>query len=147
MHSDIILTLKTLFYSGDRKNYTFDKYCTAHVEQHNRLNALLEFGVQGLDEAMKIHYFKEGIKDIEVPCTIYCLDTLHTTPTALLTIEKILRPSCAVGTLRELCESFDKFLQGNFDFRHNMGVLVRPVLAAYENHFSLFFFFFLSRRM
>jgi hypothetical protein len=63
MHADIILTLKTLFYSGDRKNYTVDKYCTAHVEQHNRLSALLEFGVQGLDESMKIHYFQEGIKD------------------------------------------------------------------------------------
>ena len=35
MHSDIISTLKTLFYSGDRKNYNFNKYCTAHVEQHN----------------------------------------------------------------------------------------------------------------
>jgi hypothetical protein len=35
MHSNIISTLKTLFYSGDHKNYNFDKYCTAHVEQHN----------------------------------------------------------------------------------------------------------------
>ena len=26
MHRDIILTLKTLFYSGDDKNYNFDKY-------------------------------------------------------------------------------------------------------------------------
>ena len=43
MHSNIILTLKTLFYSGDCKNYNFDKYCTAHVEQHNQLTALLEF--------------------------------------------------------------------------------------------------------
>ena len=32
MHNDIMLTLKTLFYSDDRKNYNFDKYCTAHVE-------------------------------------------------------------------------------------------------------------------
>jgi hypothetical protein len=63
MYSDIILTLKTLFYSGNRKNYNFDKYCTAHVEQHNRLSALLEYGVQGLDKAMKVHYFEEGIKD------------------------------------------------------------------------------------
>ena len=53
MHANIISTLKTLFYSGDRKNYTFNKYCTAHVEQHNQLSALLEFGVQGLDESMK----------------------------------------------------------------------------------------------
>jgi hypothetical protein len=63
MHSDIILTLKTLFYSGDRKNYNFDKYWSAHVEQHNRLTALLEFRVQDIDKAMKIHYFEEGIKD------------------------------------------------------------------------------------
>jgi hypothetical protein len=63
MHADIISTLKTLFYSGDRKNYNFDKYCTAHVEQHNGLSALQEYGVQGLDETMKVHYFKEGIKD------------------------------------------------------------------------------------
>ncbi len=63
MHADIISTLKTLFYSGNRKNYTLDKYCTAHVEQHNRLSALLEFGFQGLDKPMKIHYFQEGIKD------------------------------------------------------------------------------------
>jgi hypothetical protein len=63
MYSDIISTLKTLFYSGDHKNYNLDKYCTAQVEQHNRLSALVEYGVQGLDEKMKIHYFKEGIKD------------------------------------------------------------------------------------
>ena len=63
MHTDIISTLKTLFYSGDRKNYTFNKYCIAHMEQHNRLSALLELGVQGLDKSMKIHYFQEGIKD------------------------------------------------------------------------------------
>jgi hypothetical protein len=63
MYSDIISTLKLLFYRGDLKNYNFDKYCTAHVEQHNRLAALQEYGVQGLDEAMKIHYFEEGIKD------------------------------------------------------------------------------------
>jgi hypothetical protein len=63
MHADIISTLKTLFYSGDLKNYNFDKYCTAHMEQHNRLSALLEYGVKGLDEKMTIHYFKEGNKD------------------------------------------------------------------------------------
>ena len=63
MHSNIILTLRTLFYSGDHKNYNFNKYCTVHVEQHNQLTALLEFGVQDLDEAMQIHYFEEGIKD------------------------------------------------------------------------------------
>ena len=63
MHSEIILTLKTLLYSGDRKNYNFDKYYTAHVEQHNQLTALLKFGVPDMGEDMKIHYIEEGIKD------------------------------------------------------------------------------------
>ena len=35
MHSDIIATLKNLFYSGDHMNYNFNRYCTAHMEQHN----------------------------------------------------------------------------------------------------------------
>ena len=63
MHSDIITTLKNLYYSGDHNNYNFDKYCTAHIEQHNQLNALNKFGVPDMGEDMKIHYFKEGIKD------------------------------------------------------------------------------------
>ena len=33
------------------------------MEQHNRLTALLEFGVQDINKAMKIHCFQEGIKD------------------------------------------------------------------------------------
>ena len=63
MFSSIITTLQNLYYTEDSKNYNFDKYCTAHVEQHNRLAAIQEYGVQGIDENMKIHYFEEGIKD------------------------------------------------------------------------------------
>jgi hypothetical protein len=55
MCSDILLTLKNLHYSGDRKNFNFDKYCTAHVEQHNRHAALAKYGVTPLEETMKIH--------------------------------------------------------------------------------------------
>jgi hypothetical protein len=61
MYNNIILTLKNL--SGNHKNYTFNKYCTAHVEQHNQLFALAEYNVQDLGEAMKIHYFEEEIKN------------------------------------------------------------------------------------
>jgi hypothetical protein len=41
---------------------TFDKYCTAHVEQHNHHAALLEYGAKPLEERVKILYFQEGIK-------------------------------------------------------------------------------------
>jgi hypothetical protein len=63
MVADILLTLKSLHYSGDQRNFTFDKYCTAHVDQYNRHAALAKWNVKPLEETMKIHYFKNGITD------------------------------------------------------------------------------------
>jgi hypothetical protein len=63
MVADVLSTLKALHYSGDHKNFTFDKYCTAHVDQHNRHAALAEYDVAPLEESMKIHYFEDGISD------------------------------------------------------------------------------------
>jgi hypothetical protein len=63
MVSEILLTLKSLHYSGDRKNFNFNKYCTAYVEQHNHHAALSKHGVLPLKETMKIHYFKDRITD------------------------------------------------------------------------------------
>ncbi len=63
MVANILSTLKALHYGGDRRNFTFDKYCTAHVDQHNRHTALAEWNVVPLEEMMKIHYFEDGITD------------------------------------------------------------------------------------
>ncbi len=63
MVADVLSTLKALHYSGDHKNFTFDKFCTAHVDQHNRHAALAEYDVLPLVESMKIHYFEDGITD------------------------------------------------------------------------------------
>jgi hypothetical protein len=63
MVADILLTLKSLHYSGDWRNFIFDKYCTAHVDQHNRHATLAEWNVKPLEETMKIHYFEGGITD------------------------------------------------------------------------------------
>jgi hypothetical protein len=64
MVADILLTLKSLHYSGDWRNFTFDKYyCTANVDQHNRQADLAEWNVKPLEETMKIHYFEGGITD------------------------------------------------------------------------------------
>ncbi len=63
MVADILLTLKSLHYSGDQKNFTFDKYCTAHENQHNCHAALAKWNVKPLEETMKIHYFEGGITD------------------------------------------------------------------------------------
>ncbi len=61
--ADVLLTLKALHYSGDQRNFTFDKYCTAHIDQHNRHTALAEYDVAPLKERVKIHYFEDGITD------------------------------------------------------------------------------------
>ncbi len=63
MVADILLTLKALHYSGDWRNFTFNNYCTAHIDQHNRHAALAEYDVAPLEESMKIHYFEDGITD------------------------------------------------------------------------------------
>jgi hypothetical protein len=63
MVADVLSTLKALHYSGDRKIFTFDKYCTAHVDQHNHHAALAEWNVAPIEENMKIHYFEDGISD------------------------------------------------------------------------------------
>jgi hypothetical protein len=63
MVADVLLTLKALHYGGDRRNSTFDKYCTAHIDQHNCHATLAEYDVAPLEESMKIHYFEDGISD------------------------------------------------------------------------------------
>jgi hypothetical protein len=63
MVADILSTLKALHYGGDWRNFTFDKFCTAHVDQHNRHAALAEWNVPPLEETMKIPYFEDGITD------------------------------------------------------------------------------------
>jgi hypothetical protein len=63
MIADILSTLKSLHYSGDQRNFTFDKYCTAHVDQHSCHATLAEWNVKPLKETMKIHYFEGGITD------------------------------------------------------------------------------------
>ena len=63
MYNDILTSLKAMYYNGDRKNFTSDKYCTAHVEQHNRHASLADYNVTPLKESMKIHHFEKGIRD------------------------------------------------------------------------------------
>jgi hypothetical protein len=70
MVADVLLTLKALRYSGDQRNFTFEKYCTAHVDQHNRHAALAKYGVAPLEESMKIHYFEDEISDSSLAAVI-----------------------------------------------------------------------------
>jgi hypothetical protein len=64
MNSDILTTFKSMHYSCDHKNFIFNKYCTAHVKQHNKNASLAKYNVPPLKESMKINYFKEEISDL-----------------------------------------------------------------------------------
>jgi len=49
-HNDILSSLKSKIYQGDRKNFNFNKYCLVHVAEHNRYASLVECGVHPLKE-------------------------------------------------------------------------------------------------
>jgi hypothetical protein len=61
MGTAVHTTLDSLSYTGDTKNYNFDKYITKHVKQNNIAALLKEFGGAPLDEARKIDMLITGI--------------------------------------------------------------------------------------
>jgi hypothetical protein len=62
LSTNILLTLRGLTYTGDSKNFNFDKYVTNHVQQHNLAISLIDYGGTELDERLKINYFLTGIQ-------------------------------------------------------------------------------------
>ncbi len=62
MTTGILSTLRSLTYTGDSKNFNFEKYVTNHVEQHNLSASLIEYRGAAIDESSKIHYFMTGIQ-------------------------------------------------------------------------------------
>ena len=62
MATTVLSNLRNLTYTGDTKNYNFDKYVTNHVQQHNLAHSLEEYGAAPIAENYKIDYFLTGIK-------------------------------------------------------------------------------------
>jgi hypothetical protein len=59
--------LQTLSLNGQRaKNWGFEKYVLAHMDQHTILEKLTEHGHSGIDETSKIRHFSRGITDPEM---------------------------------------------------------------------------------
>ena len=57
--------LSTLKFDGhSTKNWSFQKYTTAHITQHNHLHSLhTDYGADAINEIMKIKWFQDGITD------------------------------------------------------------------------------------
>ncbi len=64
-------------YEGDHKGWNFIKYVTAHVEAHNNVEALRQYGYTGLPGFEKIDLFLQGIC---VPEFDTCRNQLLTNP-------------------------------------------------------------------
>ena len=62
MATTVLSNLRNLTYTGDTKNYNFDKYVTNHVQQHNLAHSLVKYGAAPIAENYKIDYFLMGIK-------------------------------------------------------------------------------------
>jgi hypothetical protein len=62
LSTNILSTLRGLTYTGDSKNFNFDKYVTNHVQQHNLATSLIDYGGMQLDKHLKINYFVTGIQ-------------------------------------------------------------------------------------
>ena len=54
-------TLRALTYRKATKNFNWNKFCAAHVEQHNIAKGLIEYGYPGLAEQAKFRYLLDGV--------------------------------------------------------------------------------------
>jgi hypothetical protein len=53
--------LQSTKYSGDKRNFDFEKYVRIHTEQHSILNGLIVHGYSGIDESSKVRLLLAGI--------------------------------------------------------------------------------------
>jgi len=62
MSSQAENTLTTTSYTGEKRNWNFEKYVRIHVDQHSILEGLVPFGYAGIDERSKVRHLISGIK-------------------------------------------------------------------------------------
>jgi hypothetical protein len=55
--------IANLSYKGEQKNWGWDKYVDAHIEQHIIAKNLMPYGYSGIDERSKIRHLLGGISD------------------------------------------------------------------------------------
>ena len=56
LSASLTCNLYNLEYHGDKKNWNFEKYQAAHLDQHNISVGLEGHGYSGIDEHAKVRY-------------------------------------------------------------------------------------------
>lgn len=59
-------TLANLSYTGERRNWNWEKYVSSHKDQHSILQGLTTHGYAGIDDRSKVRRLMEGIKTTEL---------------------------------------------------------------------------------
>lgn len=54
--------LQSTSYTGEKRNWNFEKFARTHIDQHSILESLREHGYAGLDERSKVRHLLAGIK-------------------------------------------------------------------------------------
>jgi hypothetical protein len=58
--------LKNTFYSGERRNWNFERYVQIHKDQHTAIEGLFRYGYPSLDERTKVRHLMAGIRTNEL---------------------------------------------------------------------------------
>ena len=53
-------------YTGETRNWTFEKYAILRKEQHNILGSLKEHGYTGIEQRSKVRYLSKGINTTSI---------------------------------------------------------------------------------
>ena len=62
LHNQSEMKLQNLMYAGERKNWNFERFVTAHKEQHIILEVSNDHGYNGLDNSNKVTRLMDGVK-------------------------------------------------------------------------------------
>ena len=54
--------LEKTTYSGEKRNWNFEKYVKVHADQHAILEGLVDYGYAGIDERSKVRHLLKGIR-------------------------------------------------------------------------------------
>ena len=69
------IKIRPLEYTGDQKNFNWDRYTNLHVEQHNVKSSLVTHGFTDYTDAQKVRYLIDGIKTSYLET---CIETIMT---------------------------------------------------------------------
>ena len=106
--------IASLSYKGEQRNWTWDKYVDAHIEQHIIAKNLMPYGYSGIDERSKVRHLLGGISDpglAPVSCNILAMREEDKTFTKCATMyTDFIRMSNPAGPRQDRAAKFRRYI-------------------------------------